>query len=107
MATIPDMSKFNLKGIMDNVKAMIGQTPIPEASKEDPVNYYLSELSKAVKALADLHSQESDAIAKIDATLGSLHQSLTSAKPAKSEAKETAPKAAEEETAKETDKKSK
>lgn len=103
MATIPDMSKLNFKGIMDNVKAMIGQTPIPEASKDDPVNYYLSELSKAVKALADLHSQESDAIAKIDATLGLLHKSLTSAKPAKSETKEAAK--SKEEAKKETEKK--
>lgn len=103
MATIPDMSKLNFKGIMDNVKAMIGQTPIPEASKDDPVNYYLSELSKAVKALADLHSEESNAIAKIDAALGSLHQSLTQAKQPKPEVKET--KAAEKKAPKETDKK--
>jgi len=90
MAKIPDLSKLNLKGIMDNVKAMIGQTPIPEASKDDPIGYLLSELSKTIKTLAELHAQEADAIAKIDTTLGALYQTLAQNKPATTTPKEPA-----------------
>lgn len=95
---IPDLSKLNLKGIMDNVKAMIGQTPIPEASKDDPIAYRLSELSKITKSLADLHAKEADEIAKLSTMLGALYQDLTQAKaPAAATAeKEPAPEAKEE-----------
>jgi len=82
MVKIPDLSKLNLKGIVENVKSIIGQTPIPEAAKNNPTGYHLSELSKAIKTLAELHSKEADTIAKIDATLGNLYQSLTAVTPA-------------------------
>jgi len=99
MAKIPDFSKLNLKGIVDNVKAMIGQTPIPEAAQDDPVGFYLSELSKNIKTIAELHAQEGDAIAKLDSTLSSLYQNLTQNKPAtpKAEPSEQPAPAKEEE----------
>lgn len=88
---IPDLSKLNLKGIMDNVKAMIGQTPIPEVSKDDPIGYRLSELSKITKSLADLHAKEADEISKLSNMLGALYQDLTQVKAPTS----TAPKTVE------------
>ena len=95
MVKIPDLSKLNLKGIMENVKAMIGQTPIPEAAKDNPVGYNLAELSKAIKTLAELHSQSADAIAKIDTTLGNLYQNLTAVAPAADTSTTAAPKTSE------------
>lgn len=89
MTKIPDFSKLNLKGIMDNVKAMIGQNPIPEAAKDDPIGYRLSELSKSVKSLADLHTQEADEIAKLNTMLGELYQNLAQTKKPTTTAPET------------------
>lgn len=76
-------NKFDLQKIISDVKSMIGTTPIPEANKDDPVGYCLSELSKLTKDLAENHAKQADTIAKISSMLGALHKEIAgSAKPA-------------------------
>lgn len=66
---MPDFSK-----IVENVKSMISTTSIPETSKDDPVGYRLSELSKIVKAIIEAHQSLGTEIAKLETMLGSLYQ---------------------------------
>ena len=69
--------KFDLQKIIGDVKAMISPVAIPEANKNDPVGYCLSELSKFTKDLAESHSKQADTIAKMSTMLGTLHQEIT------------------------------
>ncbi|MEI8055078.1 MAG: hypothetical protein WCH10_03650 [bacterium] len=71
-------SKFDLQKFIGDVKSMLGPVAIPEASKDDPLGYCLSELSKLVKDMADSHSKQADTIAKISSMLGTLHQEVAS-----------------------------
>jgi hypothetical protein len=75
MSKITD--KFDLQKIIGDVKAMISPIAIPEANKNDPVGYCLSELSKLTKDLAESHSKQADTIAKMSTMLGTLHQEIT------------------------------
>lgn len=68
--------KFDLQKIIGDVKSMISPVTIPEANKDDPVAYCLSELSKFTKDLAEANSKQADAIAKISTMLGTLHQEV-------------------------------
>jgi hypothetical protein len=72
-------NKFDLQKFIGNVKSMLGPVVIPEANKDDPVGYCLSELSKLAKDLAESHSKQADTIAKISSMLGTLHQEITNA----------------------------
>lgn len=72
--------KFDLNKIINDVKSIITPPAIPTASKDDPVGYYLSELNKMVKDLADNNTKQADVIAKVSATLGSLHQEVAKLK---------------------------
>lgn len=84
MVKIPDISKLGdkskLQEIINSVKSMIGTTPIPEASKDDPTGYLLSELSKTVKELADLLTKQSTEVANLNNLLGTLSQELIALK---------------------------
>lgn len=81
MAGEPKVSgKFDFQKIIGDVKAMISPAAIPEASKDDPAGYHLSELSKLVKDLAEGHTKQADTIAKISATLGELYQEISKLK---------------------------
>jgi len=61
---------------------------IPEANKNDPIEYCMSELSKLTKDLAESHSKQADTIAKISTTLGTLHREITNSRSSsKAEAK--------------------
>lgn len=73
-------NKFDLQKIISNVKSMIGPVEIPEANKNDPVAYCLSELSKLTKDLADNHTKQADTIAKISTMLGTLHLEITNSR---------------------------
>jgi hypothetical protein len=73
-------NKFDLQKIIGDVKAMISPVVIPEANKNDPVGYCLSELSKLTKDLAESHSKQADTIAKISTMLGTLHQEITNSR---------------------------
>ena len=91
-----DLPKFDLQKIIGDVKSMIGPIVIPEANKDDPVGYCLSELSKLAKDLAESHSKQADTIAKISTMLGTLHLEITNASkasgsPAAKPASETKP----------------
>ncbi|EKE00628.1 MAG: hypothetical protein ACD_21C00308G0011 [uncultured bacterium] len=72
--------KFDLQKIIGDVKSMISPVVIPEASKDDPVAYCLSELSKFAKDLAEGHAKQADTIAKISNMLGTLHQEIAKRK---------------------------
>ena len=69
-------SKFDFQKIIGDVKSMISPVAIPEANKDDPVAYCLSELGKLAKDLAEQHSKQADTIAKISTMLGTLHQEM-------------------------------
>ena len=78
--------KFDLQKIIDDVKSVITPPPIPEASKDDPIGYRLSELNKLAKELAETHTKQADSIAKLNVELGELYKEiskkgLTQAKP--------------------------
>jgi len=68
--------KFDLQKIINDVKSMITPVPIPEANKDDPVAYYLSELNKLTKELAEAHTKQADIIAKVSPVLGNLYQEV-------------------------------
>lgn len=80
--------KLDVKSILDSVKSMIGSTPIPEAAKENPIEYRLSELSKALKKMAELQTQQADMLAKADVMLGELYQDVMVKLGGKTEIKE-------------------
>jgi len=69
--------KFDLQKIIGDVKSMINPVVIPEANKDDPLAYCLSELGKVVKELTENHAKQADNIAKVNALLGTLHQEIT------------------------------
>ena len=72
--------KFDLQKIINDVKSMISPVPIPEANKSDPVAYYLSELNKLAKDLAEVHTKQADLIAKVSNVLGNLYQEIMNAR---------------------------
>ena len=72
--------KFDLQKIINDVKSMISPVPIPEANKSDPVAYYLSELNKLAKDLAEVHTKQADLIAKVSSVLGNLYQETMNAR---------------------------
>ncbi len=77
MADLPKITdKFDFQKIINDLKSMIGPVVIPEANKDDPIAYCLSELSKLAKDLAESHSKQADTIAKISTMLGTLHQEI-------------------------------
>lgn len=86
--------KFDIQKIIDDVKSIVTPAPIPEANKDDPVGYHLSELGKLTKELAENHTKQADTLAKVNAILGELYQEL--GKVAKPEAAPT-PEASEAE----------
>jgi hypothetical protein len=65
-------SKFDLQKLIGDVKSMLSPVVIPEANKDNPIGYCLSELSKLAKDLAENHAKQADAIAKITTILGTL-----------------------------------
>lgn len=77
--------KFDLQKIISDVKSMISPVAIPEANKDDPVGYCLSELDKLVKDLADNHTKQADAIAKVSTMLGTLYQEVTNSRQGQSQ----------------------
>jgi len=72
--------KFDLNKIISDVKSIITPPPIPEANKDDPVGYCLSELNKLIKELAENNTKQADSIAKVSTMLGSLYQEIAKAK---------------------------
>ena len=76
MVDIPKVGKFDFQKIISDVKSMISPVQIPEASKDDPAGYCISELSKIVKELADASTAQANAIAKLTSTLGALSQAM-------------------------------
>ncbi|CAL7962722.1 hypothetical protein GAMM_40027 [Gammaproteobacteria bacterium] len=70
-------NKFDLQKLIGDVKSMLSPVAIPEANKDDPIGYCLSQLSKLAKDLAENHSKQADTIAKISTMLGTLHQEVT------------------------------
>lgn len=85
MTKIPDISKitgkFDIQGIVKNVKSMISPgVEIPETAKGDPIMYKLSEITKELKILAELHVKQADELAKLDGMVGSLYQDITTLK---------------------------
>jgi hypothetical protein len=74
--------KFDLNKIINDVKSIITPSPIPEANKDDPVGYYLSELNKLIENLAENNTKQADNIAKASSILGTLQQELTKLKSA-------------------------
>ena len=68
--------KFDIQKIIDDVKSIVTPAPIPEANKDDPAGYHLSELGKLVKELADNQNKQADTLAKVNAILGELYQEL-------------------------------
>lgn len=76
MADQPKSSKFDFQKIISDVKSMISPIQIPEANKSDPVGYYLSEINKMLKDLAEHQTKQADIISKISATVGELYQEL-------------------------------
>ncbi len=72
--------KLGLQKIINDMKSIISPVVIPEANKDNPRGYYLSELSKASNELAEHHLKQADIIARISNLLGSLHQEITGAK---------------------------
>ena len=77
-----DLSKFTdklgLQKIINDMKSIISPAVIPEANKDDPVGYCLSELSKSGRALADHHAKQADIIANFSNLLENLHRELNS-----------------------------
>lgn len=77
-----DLSKFTdklgLQKIINDMKSIISPAVIPEANKDDPIGYCLSELSKVGRELADHHAKQADIIAKFSNLLESLHRELSS-----------------------------
>ncbi len=67
-----DTSKFNLQKLISDVKSLINSVPIPEASKDDPVGYYLGEIGKAVQNITELQNQQMDMLTKLMETVGNL-----------------------------------
>lgn len=76
MAEQPKSSKFDFQKIINDVKSIISPAPIPEANKDDPVGYHLSEMNKMLKELAEYHTKQADIMSKISATLGALYQAV-------------------------------
>jgi len=66
--------KFDFQKIVNDVKSMISPAPIPEANKNDPIAYHMSELNKHTKSLAENHANQADIIAKISNVLDALYQ---------------------------------
>ena len=71
--------KFDLQKIIGEVKSVLGSgsVTIPDANKDDPLGYCLSELGKLAKDLADSYSKQADTVSKISSMLGTLHQEVT------------------------------
>ena len=78
MTDLPKIS--GLQKVISDVKAMISSTLVPEANKDDPLGYYVFELSKLVKELTDNHTKQGDIVANMNNMLGNLSQALISAK---------------------------
>lgn len=68
--------KFDFQKIISDVKSMITPTPIPEANKDDPIPYLLSELGKQGEELAKMQQKQSDVMAKMNDTIGSLYSQI-------------------------------
>ncbi|MCL5260284.1 MAG: hypothetical protein M1561_01170 [Gammaproteobacteria bacterium] len=81
MAKMPDVSKikgkFDLQEIIKNVKSILGPAPIPEAAKDDPIGFCLTEIGRSLQQIAVLSTKQADEIAKINNLLGTLSQTLT------------------------------
>ena len=90
--------KIDLKGIMGNVKSIIGMgvPVIPESSKDNPVGFRLSNLTQMLKALEESNGLQAQIIRKLGAELGALYKDLhqDDATPATKPAPKAAPKAA-------------
>jgi hypothetical protein len=82
MANIPDMSKlkgkFDLQGIMKNVKSIINPNSIiPESAQGNPVAFKLAEVIEAVKVLADAYGKQADIIARLNTLVGELSHEIS------------------------------
>lgn len=96
---VKNASKFDLQKIIEDVKAMVSPVAIPEANKNDPIAYHLSELNKIAKELAEIHAKQADFIAKMSDNLGALYQATASSQKGQVASAETAAVPAPEVTA--------
>ena len=103
MANIPDISKlkgkFDLKGLMQNVKSIINpNTNLPESAQGNPLAFKVAAVVEAVKGLADAYSKQADLIANLNNLVGELSHEIGSLKV--SAAPQVAPKVTVAEEAK-------
>ncbi len=91
MPKLPDLGKlsekFDLQGIMDNVKSILSPgSAIPENIVGDPIAGKLALIYACTKKIAELQEQQDAEIARINTLVASLMKDLSQAQAGKTEA---------------------